>query len=659
VAKPQRGRKPSKPSATRQRPEHVRALWLAGILVLTFLAYLPSLGNDFTNWDDPLFVLKNPLLTHPDPKAILVTPVASNYHPLTIWSLVLNYQLSGFDPASYHWLNLLLHLANTALVFAFVWQLTGGRLWTTIGTSLFFGIHPMHVESVAWIAERKDVLYAFFYLIGLLGYLQYVRRSSLAWLGATFLAFVCSIASKPSAVVFPLTLLAIDFFRRRPFRPALLLEKIPFFAVSLVDGLLTLHSQKETGAIDPRNWAATLPKFVIAGYGVLMYIVKLFVPVRLSAIYPYPGPDQPLPAIYYVAFAIVAIGLPALVYVFRRNRALLFGIAFFFINIILVLQILTVGEAVIADRYTYLPYLGLFFALTWFLDERPAPGTTGSTARSIVAGCLALLVPLSLGQTWIRCHVWRNSLTLWNDTIHRYPHQVPDAYCNRGWYYYEKEGRLDAAMADFDRAIAIKPDEAKAWLDKGVVLAARTENDSAFVCFDRALKIQPTLFLAWSDRGAIRVKRGDPRGGIEDFSRAIVINPTYREAYANRALAYSMLKEYEQSIADSRRAIDLDPGHRDNYRYLGAIGMAQRNMGRNREAVASLDQAIEFAPPQGPDLAAFYLTRSQAKWDLGERADAASDAREALRLGVTMDAADSTYVGQVLPHALKEEAPNR
>ena len=657
MAKIQRGRKPAKSNASRQRPDQVRALWLAGILVVTFLAYLPSLGNDFTNWDDPLFVLKNPLLTNPDPAAILTTPVASNYHPLTIWSLVLNYRLSGFDPSSYHWLNLLLHLANTALVFAFVRRLTGGRHWTTVGTSLFFGIQPMHVESVAWIAERKDVLYAFFYLIGLIFYLQYVRRSSIAWLGAAFAAFVCSVASKPSAAVFPLTLLAIDFFRRRPFRPRLLLEKVPFFAISLVDGLLTLHSQKETGAIDPRNWAATLPKFVIAGYGTFMYVVKLVAPLHLSAIYPYPGPQ--LPAAYFVAFVVVAIALPTLVYLFRRNRAVLFGIAFFFINIILVLQILTVGEAVMADRYTYLPYMGLFFAIAWFLDEHPARGTVAGTAQSVLTGVLFLLLPLSLAQTWIRCHVWRNSLTLWNDTIRRYPRQVPDAYCNRGWYYYEKEGRLDAAMADFDRAIAINPNEAKAWLDKGVVLAARSENDSAFVCFDRALKIQPTLYLAWSDRGAIRVKRGDPRGGVADFSRSIAINPRYREAYANRALAYAMLNDYEQSIEDSRRAIDLDPNHRDNYRQLGAIGMAQRNLGRNEDAVASLDRAIEVAPPAGPDLGAFYLTRSQARWALGQRAGAASDAHEALRLGVTMDAADSAYVGQVLPGGLKGKAPNR
>jgi hypothetical protein len=185
--------------ASRSRP---RSLWLAAILALTFVAYLPSLRNGFTNWDDPLYVLQNPLLRHPTIGAILTTPVAGNWHPLTIVSYLLNFRISGLDPASYHWLNLLLHLANTALVFAFVSALAPGRKWTAVVTSLFFGIHPMHVESVAWIAERKDVLYAFFYLFGLVAYLRYLKAFQGGWLVASLAAFTLSIASKPAAIVF-------------------------------------------------------------------------------------------------------------------------------------------------------------------------------------------------------------------------------------------------------------------------------------------------------------------------------------------------------------------------------------------------------------------------------------------------------------------------
>ena len=177
---------PARPAA--RRPE---LLWLAGILAATFLVYLPSLRNGFTNWDDPLYVMQNQFLRSAPVGAVLSTPVASNWHPLTIWSYALNYRISGLDPSSYHWLNLLLHLANTALVFGFVRRLAPGRLWTIVATSLFFGIHPMHVESVAWISERKDVLYSFFYLIGLLAYLRYLEAFRWGWLAATVVALNC------------------------------------------------------------------------------------------------------------------------------------------------------------------------------------------------------------------------------------------------------------------------------------------------------------------------------------------------------------------------------------------------------------------------------------------------------------------------------------
>ena len=222
-------------------------LWLGAILLLTYFIYQPSLDNGFTNWDDDYYVTQNALVAHPTLKALVTEPAGGNYHPLTMASLALNYAISGAHAASYHWLNLFLHLANTALVFLFVRKLTGGRLWTTVVTALFFGIHPMHVESVAWIAERKDVLYALFYLLGLIAYLRYLDGRRWPWLIPTWVAFVLSVASKPAAVVFPITLLAIDYFKRRPYLHRLVLEKIPFLLVSIAGGLLTLYAQKSVG----------------------------------------------------------------------------------------------------------------------------------------------------------------------------------------------------------------------------------------------------------------------------------------------------------------------------------------------------------------------------------------------------------------------------
>src|SRR6267154_2594696 len=210
---------PRNPQPARASRDVSRYLWLAALLFVTYLVYMPSLDNAFTNWDD-------------------------------------NYYLSGPRPFSYHWLNLLLHVANTALVFLLVWRLSGRRLWTTVVTALFFGIHPMHVESVAWISERKDVLYALFYLLALLAYLRYLATRRVAWLALTWVVFVLSVASKPAAVVFPLTLLAIDFLKRRPFRGwGVWLEKAPFFVVSAAMGALTVMAQRAAGAVAaPQRW---------------------------------------------------------------------------------------------------------------------------------------------------------------------------------------------------------------------------------------------------------------------------------------------------------------------------------------------------------------------------------------------------------------------
>lgn len=633
-------RGPGKPSQKKhgtqpQRPRRARLLWLAAILFLTFVAYIPSLDNEFTNWDDNTYVTDNPLVSNPNARAVLITPVSGNYHPLTIWSLALNYRLSGLNPASYHWLNLLLHLANTCLVFVFIGRLSKGRLWAPVVTSLFFGIHPMHVESVAWVTERKDVLYAFFYLLGLITYLRYLDRGQPAWLLATLLAYVLSASSKPAAVVFPLTLLAIDFYRRRAYRPRLLLEKIPFFGISLLAGILTLQGQRASGAIDPHQWGP-FQKALLAAYGLMMYLVKLVAPVHLSAIYPYPPnvAGTGLGTEFYLAFGLVAILLPAATYLNRRNRTVLFGLAFFFINIMLVLQFFTLGQAVIADRYTYLPYVGVLLALAWRLDERPAPRSTGAAVRGLVAAVLILLVPVSLFQTWKRCDVWQNSGALWNDTIQKYPRRIFDAYVNRGHYYmYGKEKRFGAALADFDQAIALNPRVAKVWFNKGVLLTSLDRVDSALVCYDRAVEIKPDYSTALNNRGALKLQKGDLAGAVADYSLSIAVAPGYRDPYANRAMVYSMMREYEKSVADSRRAVELNPKSPDNYTQYGSMGEALQQLKRDREAIAAFDEAIRLAPKGEPRLGGYYLSRSHAWWALGVRSSALNDAQQAQRLG--------------------------
>jgi tetratricopeptide (TPR) repeat protein len=297
-----------------------------------------------------------------------------------------------------------------------------------------------------------------------------------------------------------------------------------------------------------------------------------------------------------------------------------------------------------ADRYTYLPYLGLFFALAWWLDERPvAPGVpvAGAGVRQGLAALFVALALVSLVQTWRRCDVWQTSGTLWDDAIAKYPRQVVDAYNNRG-YYYIAEARYPEALADFNEAIALNPRVPRVWVNKGTVFAEMNKNDSAFVCFERAIQLKPDYPEALSNRGGVRSRMEDLAGAVEDFSRAIALQPTFRDAYNNRALVYFKMGEFEKAVADRRRVIDLDPRNPMNYVQMGSIALALQQLDRPREAIAAYDDAIALAPETDRQrLGGYYLRRSQGWWGLHDRERALSDARAAVRLGATVD---STYL---------------
>ncbi len=619
-------------------------LWLGAILLLTFVAYLPSLSNGFINWDDNWYVTENPMMTSPTLHGILTTNVGGNYHPLTMASLVLNYKISGMDAGSYHWLNLLLHLANTAMVFFFVRMLTGGRLWTSVATALFFGIHPMHVESVAWITERKDVLFAFFYLIALLAYVRYLDAKGWGWLLGAWAAFVLSCASKPAAVVLPLTLLAVDSFRRRPWRVDVWIEKIPFFAVALVAGFLTLKAQQTVGATAASGYWSLPTRVLFACYGTVMYVVKLFAPFHLSAVYPLPSTAaHRFRPEFYIAAAAIAVILPLILYFCRRMRPVIFGIAFFFINIVLVLQVLTVGAALMAERYTYLPYIGLFFAQAWWLDE-PAETRGRLPLRSLVAGVFLLLLPISLVQTWNRCRVWKDPETFWDDTIGKYPRQIVDAYYNRG-NHYMRTGRLAQSLADFDQAIALNPGIQRIWYNRGLVLAEMNHADSALVSFDHSLRIDPKNADALNNRGAMKYRLGDLAGAAADFTSAIELNPRYRDAYSNRAFVSYDMKEYGRAAADRRKAIEIAPGNPANDEEYFWLGASLQRLDRQQEAADALSEAIRTARVGSTRVGRYHLSRAYSREALHDRQGAVADAHEAQRLGEKVDPAFLRAIG--------------
>ena len=606
-------------------PEQKNYRELIIILALTFIAYIPALQAGIVNWDDPDYVNKNFLTS--GIANLLTTPLQGNYHPLTMLSLAFNYMISGEEPWSYHLLNLLLHLANTYLVFRLVMQLSNRKLVIASVTALLFGIHPMHVESVAWISERKDVLYGLFFIAGLISYTRFVDTNSRKQYLLTLLFLALAILSKPAAVIFPLVLFSIDFFRRRELSFKLVWEKIPFFILPLIFGVLTFLAQKEKGALDTEVFTAGT-RFFMGFYGIMMYVVKLILPFRLSPFYPYPAINQPLPPEYYIGPFFFILLVVVAVYSWKRERVAAFGILFYITNLLLVLQFLPVGSAVIADRYTYIPYIGLFFIVGWLIN-RYAKDQMGKASYIVIP--LALLLTI---LTFRQASVWTDGASLWDHAISVNPNSR--AYDNRAQIYNE-EKNFPKALEYYSEAIKLNTVDNEAYTNRGNIYFNSGKMDLAFQDYRMALSIKPDYYAALDNLGALYATRGQYDSALVYLNRALQVKKDYFSAYRNRGLTFMEMGRYEEAIKDFESFLSYSPGDADMY---NAIGVCHRLGGKFQQALAAINKAIEIR--QDPR---FILNRSYTYSGLNNPQQARTDALTAKQNGVQLDPAYAAQLG--------------
>src|SRR6266487_4457073 len=313
---------PAPVKKTRKGNKNILLLWLLLALAATAVCFFPMLKNNFTNWDDEYYVINDALLRGPDWQGIFSQPVVSNYHPLTIITLAINYGLTGLDPSSYLVFNFLLHLLNTALVFYFIWTISDKKIWVASITALIFGIHPMHVESVAWISERKDVLYTLFFLLSLIQYWRFLQAGKRLSLWLCFLFFILSLLSKPAAIILPLVLFLLDYWKGRRINLRSAIEKIPFFIIAVVFAVLTVKIQSEK-AMTGLDVFPIWTRLLFACYTAMTYFFRFFIPYPLSAFHPYPSPDHlGLPVLISPIF-VIALGL--ILWYKRKNKPVIFG----------------------------------------------------------------------------------------------------------------------------------------------------------------------------------------------------------------------------------------------------------------------------------------------------------------------------------------------
>ncbi len=605
-------------------PDNNKREWLliGLILVLTFLIFSPALKGDFVNWDDDVNVTNNEnvkTLSSESVKNMFTQTVIGGYTPLTTLSFALEHHFFGLDAGVFHLNNLLLHLLCTALVFFWMRQL-GLNLFVAAVATLLFGIHPMRVESVAWITERKDVLYSCFFLLSLMSYTAFRKSNRRIFYFLSLLVFVLSLLSKIQAVSLPLILILIDYFFEGKFRLRQLWNKIPFFLLSLTTGLAGIYFLGQEGSLETNTVLPFHLRIFIGTYSLCVYLLKAVIPYEMSAIYPYP--DR-ITAIYYASAAAVA-ALALVVYKLGKQRKeLVFGVLFFLFNVVFMLQVVGAGQGFIADRFTYLPYIGLFFLMAW-LPGQLLPGKW-KTPAAISAIIYLLLLG---GMTYSRTKVWENSETLFTDVLKKYPN-VAVAYNNLG-RYYRVQNQYEKAIAAYDKSIGLDPEGYLSYSNRGKAYFDLGEMGKALTDMNKALEINPDFVEALSNRGAAHASRKNFDLALNDLDKALSLNPRNLNALSNRTLLHYTLGNFDKAIQDITSYLAIQPADADLLN-LRALSYSQLN--KNREALADFNQAIQLKPQQG----VFYQNRSYLLNKLGERAAALQDIQKARELGIQVN----------------------
>jgi protein O-mannosyl-transferase len=563
-----------------------------GIIVgITLLAFLPVLGADFVNWDDGDYSYENKFITNLFNPEIWTRTVQGNYHPLTMFTMAINYAISGTNAWSYHAFNLLFHLVNCVLVFRLVYLLSERNEFIAFVTAVLFAIHPVHVESVAWVSERKDVLYGLFFLLGLISYTNYVDSHSKKQYVLAMVFMLLSLLSKPAAVIFPLVLFSIDYLKGRKFNFLIIVEKAPFFLFALALGIATFFFQKKAGAVGVMGYESG-QKLLFPFYGVMTYIFKAFLPFNLSPFYELPTIGVDLPTEYYVApFFCLLLGV-VLYYAFKKNRVIAFGIIFFLINLLLVIQIVSVGSAIVADRYTYIPYIGLFFIVAWAIDRY---GRRNSSA--LVVGITAILAFLTFNQSLI----WHNGASLWDKALRVAP--SARAYNNRGNLYL-KQNDFVSALECFSGAINLNAVDDEAYSGRGNVYFNTGKTDLAMADYRKSLSIKPKSALVLDNLGTAFLSKQMYDSAFNCFNKALAIDSNFNPSYRNRGYTYMMFGNYQKALQDFTKFFTYVQDNPEIYNFAGSC---YRQLGNPQESVKFITKAISIE-----QRAEFYVNRANS-----------------------------------------------
>jgi protein O-mannosyl-transferase len=577
---------------------------LAGI---TWVVFGHTVGHQFVTYDDPQYVYENASVAAGlSPESVLwafTHTVGGNWHPLTVISHMLDCQLYGLKPAGHHFTNVLLHTIAVILLFLVLRRMTG-TLWQSAFVAALFAIHPLHVESVAWISERKDVLSAVFFMLTLAAYVRYVRTLSLKSYLLVLLAFGFGLMSKPMLVSVPFVLLLLDYWPLKRFAhefPAkrghhrvvenwtsnrrIFLEKIPLLLLSFASCAATLFAQRHF--IDPIGHLSLVDRLCNAAVATVIYLRQLVWPFGLSVFYPHPRHSLSILQVLVAALFLIAVSAAAFMYR-RRNPYFLTGWFWFLGMLVPVSGIIQVGEQAHADRYMYLPQIGLYIIVTWFVAHTVS---SWRHRRTLLATAMASSIALLIYPAWKQTSYWRDGRTLWthalavnaqNDTAHI-------SLCDLDL----RENRLDDAIFHARTALEIRPDSADAHSRLGVALSASGQNEEASIHFQKALETHQIRPRAHYNIATLLLNGGHLDEAIAEFNKELQIQPEFVEAHNNLGIALTSKGELDGALAHFQKALELDPQLPKVHHNIAMILLRQ---GQLDQAIAHLQKELQVNP---------------------------------------------------------------
>jgi tetratricopeptide (TPR) repeat protein len=577
------------------------------LAVLTWTVFGQTLRYDFVNYDDPHYVYQNTKVT----SGINFANVAwafshihsENWHPLTTITHMLDCQLHGLDAGWHHFTNVLLHCIAVVLLFVALQRMTGA-LWRSAFVSAVFAVHPLHVESVAWIAERKDVLSALFFMLTLLAYLHYTRAPSIGRYLTVALIVALGLMSKPMLVTVPFVLLLLDYWpleRIKAHRSnterqvlQLILEKIPLIALSAVSSLVTFLAQR--GAI---GWTEQLPVSARISNALVAYVVyirQMCWPAGLAVFYPHP--ENRLPVWEISLALIVLVGITAAAFAFRQKVPyFVTGWLWYLGMLVPVIGLVQVGWQGHADRYTYLPQIGLYVAVTWAVTDLTR---SWRFQRKVLGAAALAVVAVLTWRAWLQTSYWRDSETLFSRAL-AVTSNNDVALNNLGIIFLDK-GQLDDAISKLQAAIDLRPENAPAHDNLAKALLKKGQVAEAMVHYRKFLELEPMNVEARNTLGTALIQQGNLREAIDQWQEVLAIQPENGNAASNLAWVFATCSE--DSIRDGTRAVEL--GEKALRISGGKIPMVYRVLatayaesGRFADAVETAQRGAELANSQG------------------------------------------------------------